>query len=321
MNNNRKSIKLDNGKYEIVFDKNGQFPEVCLRNGEPWRNLVGDNLIFFLCAALEDQSPVGDMNKNRKSIKLDDGKYEIVFDENGQFPEMCLRNGEPWRCVTGDNLIFFLCAALEDQSAADTSDSSAAPAAPGKTICFTGRRPKDLLGYVHSEYDPLVHYVADIVIEYYKKGYTRFISGGAQGFDQLAFWAVNLARHQYPDIQNDLILPFKGQENRWLEHGPFGQIEYKQMLRNASNVTWLHESVQGREAIAALMERNRAMVDASDLVIALFPDDSWRTARFGGTANCMQYAAAQGKTIEQIRYTVDKKSCEWALCRDSVFTI
>lgn len=46
------SIKLDNGKYEILYDKNGHFPQKALRYGEPYRDLVGDNLIFFLCSEL-----------------------------------------------------------------------------------------------------------------------------------------------------------------------------------------------------------------------------------------------------------------------------
>lgn len=50
---------------------------------------------------------------NRKTIVLDGGKYTVVYDESGSYPEKCLRNGEPWRDLTGDNLIFWLCAELE----------------------------------------------------------------------------------------------------------------------------------------------------------------------------------------------------------------
>lgn len=49
----RKTITLDNGKYTVVYDATGAYPEQCLRYGEPWRDLVGDNLIFWLCAELE----------------------------------------------------------------------------------------------------------------------------------------------------------------------------------------------------------------------------------------------------------------------------
>ena len=45
-----KEIKLDSGKYTTVYDKTGSYPVKCLRYGEEWRNLLGDNLIFLaLC--------------------------------------------------------------------------------------------------------------------------------------------------------------------------------------------------------------------------------------------------------------------------------
>lgn len=50
--NNPISIKLDNGKYEILYNATGHFPEKALRYGEPYRDLIGDNLIFFLCSEL-----------------------------------------------------------------------------------------------------------------------------------------------------------------------------------------------------------------------------------------------------------------------------
>jgi hypothetical protein len=49
-----KKIVLDDGKYTIVYDKNNQYPIKCLRYGEEWRDLLGDNLIFWLCASIEE---------------------------------------------------------------------------------------------------------------------------------------------------------------------------------------------------------------------------------------------------------------------------
>ena len=49
-----KEIKLDDGKYTIVYDKTGSYPVKCLRCGEEWRNLLGDNLIYWLCARIEE---------------------------------------------------------------------------------------------------------------------------------------------------------------------------------------------------------------------------------------------------------------------------
>ena len=46
------------------------------------------------------------------------------------------------------------------------------------------------------------------------------------------------------------------------------------------------------------------MVDSSNLVIALYPDDSWTTAK-GGTAECMRYAKSKNKTIIQLKYKIN----------------
>ena len=48
-----KTIKLDGRKYTIVYDKTDSYPVKCLRYGEEWRDLLGDNLIFWLCARIE----------------------------------------------------------------------------------------------------------------------------------------------------------------------------------------------------------------------------------------------------------------------------
>lgn len=49
-----KTIKLDDEKYTIVYDENNQYPVKCLRYGKEYRDLIGDNLIFWLCARIEE---------------------------------------------------------------------------------------------------------------------------------------------------------------------------------------------------------------------------------------------------------------------------
>ena len=49
-----KTINLDDGKYTIIYDKNNQYPIKCLRYGEGWKDLIGDNLIFWLCKKIEE---------------------------------------------------------------------------------------------------------------------------------------------------------------------------------------------------------------------------------------------------------------------------
>lgn len=60
-----RTISLDNGKYTIVYNKTNSFPEKVLRYGEEWRNVVGDNLIFWLCAEIER---LREVNKERDVV-------------------------------------------------------------------------------------------------------------------------------------------------------------------------------------------------------------------------------------------------------------
>ena len=84
------------------------------------------------------------------------------------------------------------------------------------TICFTGRRPQDLCGYDYkSKYEGLQKWLTGYLEEFYKKGVRNFISGGAQGFDQLAFWVVEDLKKNHPDVKNIVYVPFQGQESRW----------------------------------------------------------------------------------------------------------
>jgi hypothetical protein len=50
------NIKLDGSKYEILADEKDGFKFVnfrALRHGEKWRDLTGDNLIYWLCQEIE----------------------------------------------------------------------------------------------------------------------------------------------------------------------------------------------------------------------------------------------------------------------------
>ena len=49
-----KTVKLDGGKYTIVYGETDSYPVKCLRYGEEGRDLLGDNLIFWLCARIEE---------------------------------------------------------------------------------------------------------------------------------------------------------------------------------------------------------------------------------------------------------------------------
>lgn len=163
----------------------------------------------------------------------------------------------------------------------------------GKTIAFTGPRPKKLEGY--SSRDPYTAFVKDLkntLIIYIKQGYSNFITGGAQGIDQLAFWAVCGLKKEGYNINNLVYVPYKGQELRWSEKGMFSQAEYNMMLEKADAVVYLKNKLDNLADISkALTERNHAMCDDSDLLIGFYDGDDFMVDT-GGTAECLRYATS-----------------------------
>lgn len=183
-----------------------------------------------------------------------------------------------------------------------------------KTACFTGHRPKDLHGYVKEPYVPLVETVTELCADlHFAAGVDTFISGGAQGFDQLAFWAVNKL-NEASTANNVVYVPFPSQPNVWRETGLFGRSEHALMLRKATRVKVVSDDpADKRGAVTALHARNHAMVDDSDFVVALLAPKAWdlmdpakRDAVKGGTAECVKYALERNKPVIAIRYDVDR---------------
>lgn len=173
------------------------------------------------------------------------------------------------------------------------------------SMCFTGRRPKDLCGYETSKYNGFVRELADIIYEefYIARGVRRYVTGGAQGFDQMAFWAVArmVKLHGLTDVENIVYVPFMGQETRWAEKGLFSRAEYWQMIKAADRIFVICED----NSIKALFIRNHTMCDSTDMCLALYPDDTWKYEK-GGTASCMRYACQSDTDVFQLDYIIDK---------------
>lgn len=87
-----------------------------------------------------------------------------------------------------------------------------------KSCAFTGHRPNKLYGYdLNTKECELLSQelikVIKVLIE--EKGVTRFISGGALGFDTIAYICVDFLKKQYKDIKNILAIPFENQYVKW----------------------------------------------------------------------------------------------------------
>ena len=179
------------------------------------------------------------------------------------------------------------------------------------SVCFTGRRPKDLYGYgSHDAYIPLRRALETAIERFIaSEGVDTFISGGAQGVDQLAFWAVENAKKRHPGIRNVVYVPFAGQERRWSQQGPFSQHEYRLMLARADGIKYVGEAnADGSNIPRLLLRRNVAMLDDSQAVISVFPGASSPRVSRGGTAHCLRCALERGLPI----YNIDQASLEAA---------
>ena len=179
------------------------------------------------------------------------------------------------------------------------------------TVSFTGHRPKGIIAHRpydesnRTEYQKIIDRLTIEIEKLVNAGYTTFITGGAQGFDQLAFWAVNKVNNKHPEIQNIVYIPFKGQELHWAKTGLFSQHEYCLMLKKADHVHVCDENVNTsdfKQAVKALMYRNECMVNDSGYVIGRFENDIWIFPQTkSGTANCLRYAKQMGSTIRLFR--------------------
>lgn len=162
----------------------------------------------------------------------------------------------------------------------------------GKTLCFTGHRPTQLGGYTGAKAQEiqknLFEHLARVVIRAADKGFTTFISGGAQGTDQIAAEAVIKCKgtilHQH--IKLVIARPFPNQHIKWPQ---YGQKRFFDIIEKADKVV---DVSPGPFTIPKMQIRNEWMVDRSESVVAV-----WSGQQKGGTWNCIQYAKKMQKYI------------------------
>jgi len=111
---------------------------------------------------------------------------------------------------------------------------------------------------------------------------TLGISGMALGVDQ---WAAQLCTDL--EIPWDAYVPFKGQESEWPRES---QATYRTLLGHARRIHVTATSYSN----AAFQHRNMAMVNACDLLLAVWDGSS------GGTGNCVAYAQKVGRKMVRI---------------------
>lgn len=168
------------------------------------------------------------------------------------------------------------------------------------TICFSGHRAAKLCGWDARMYETVRPQLLGVVTELYDMGYRTFITGGAQGFDQLVFWAVEELKKTRPDARNWLFSPFPGHASRWAKTGLFSQADYARMVACADrHAITVNNKPDTKEGIGrALSKRNKDMLDASNALCAFMnPDELADSSAYSGTKSCVLSAKRSGKVL------------------------
>ena len=148
-----------------------------------------------------------------------------------------------------------------------------------KTCCVTGHRdiPADKLDYVEQE---LRRELAEAVVD----GYTRFISGFAEGADLMFAALVVEEKERHPELFLEAALPYAGRVKT-------KDKRFHELLRLCDGVKVESQTY----APSCYMERNRYMVSQSQRVIAVYDG-----REKGGTLFTMRYAYTLGRDVRVI---------------------
>ena len=144
------------------------------------------------------------------------------------------------------------------------------------TACaFTGHRrlPK-------AAEKPLRDLLSRGIAYVYSEGVRDFYAGGALGFDMLAEEEVVCFRKSHPEVKLHLLLPHRGQAERW---GFFEVRRYHRLLSEADSVSYLSDYYYD----GVMRDRNQALVNAADVCIAYLVSG-------GGTAQTVAMAKRKG---------------------------
>lgn len=148
------------------------------------------------------------------------------------------------------------------------------------SCCFTGHRK-----IPDGELDAIIARTEGKVRELISAGITRFLVGGAVGFDsETAKLLFRLRATEFPDIEVVLIYPFDGYTSRWndaqKEDGAHLLPMYSDVVRAAPAASR-----------GAYLKRDRLLVDGASCCIA------YCTKGNGGTAYTVRYAKSRGVPV------------------------
>ncbi len=163
------------------------------------------------------------------------------------------------------------------------------------SCCFTGYRPHKFPFEFHAgdlSYLEMENALTETVFSLPKEGVTTFYTGAAMGFDLMAAETVLLCRKAFGKgiVKLVCVVPFPEQAAAYSEEW---KARYLRVLQEADEVVTLSE-VYTRDCY---QQRNRYMVDRSDLVL------TWYDGQSGGTRNTLSYAKRKGRKILNLNKT------------------
>jgi len=147
------------------------------------------------------------------------------------------------------------------------------------TCCFTGHRE---IAPIHERLLPalLEHVIRDLI----ELGVSRFVTGGALGFDTLAAEAVLRLRADRPSLHLTVIAPYLRQPAAW---GAVDRMRYERIRAAADDFRVL----RARYTPNCMRERNHAMVDLSGTCVAYCLHEP------SGTSQTVDYALQSGLAV------------------------
>ncbi len=157
-----------------------------------------------------------------------------------------------------------------------------------KICCFTGHRPQNLpFGFNEGDSRCIAlkkRLKEEIEKQITENGVTHFISGMALGVDTYVAEIVLDLKRTYQGITLEVAIPCEDQPNKWKERD---RDRYYSLVEQCDKETM----VSKRYTSDCMHKRNHYMVDASDIIIAVWDGSS------SGTGKTVEYAKSSGKTV------------------------
>ena len=149
-----------------------------------------------------------------------------------------------------------------------------------KTACFTGHR-----NIQNEELERLTQALEETVNGLIGQGVTRFLSGGATGFDTMAALAVLSAKENTQAVKLCMAIPCANQDERWKTAE---KETYKRLLESADEVIYVSDKPYFK---GCMEQRNLYLIENSAVCVAYMKHGR------SGTSQTVRFAREHGLDI------------------------